>query len=293
MAANHDRHSILFLVTGASRGLGRSIALAFQQHFLATSDGASSLHLHFSLVARSQQGLEETRQQLEDQAGKGKESSSSNISIDYSIHSFDLGDLANLETNFNQVLNKFQQTSWSQFILINNAGSLGSLGPCWNEPQSSLQHMQAIIDFNVTSALWIATKCLHWVLKEQTNNRTPQTTMVNVSSLTAIQAFPSMGLYSAGKAARDMFHACMEQELSSAGSTSKTLPPVKVLNYAPGPLETDMTEEIRRAPNLDVSLKPHYDKRLVDANDSAKVLVTLVAKNEFTSGSHVDYYDCL
>ena len=293
MAANHDRHSILFLVTGASRGLGRSIALAFQQHFLATSDGASSLHLHFSLVARSQQGLEETRQQLEDQAGKGKESSSSNISIDYSIHSFDLGDLANLETNFNQVLNKFQQTSWSQFILINNAGSLGSLGPCWNEPQSSLQHMQAIIDFNVTSALWIATKCLHWALKEQTNDRTPQTTMVNISSLTAIQAFPSMGLYSAGKAARDMFHACMEQELSSAGSTSKTMPPFKVLNYAPGPLETDMTEEIRGAANLDASLKPHYDKRLVNANDSAKVLVALVAKNEFTSGSHVDYYDCL
>ena len=68
--------------------------------------------------------------------------------------------------------------------------------------------------------------------------------VVNVSSLCAVQAFESWGIYCAGKAARDMYHAVLAQELSKR-SGDNTGSKILVLNYAPGPLDTDMQKEIR------------------------------------------------
>jgi sepiapterin reductase len=76
--------------------------------------------------------------------------------------------------------------------------------------------------------------------------------VVNVSSLSAVQAFDSKGIYCAGKAAREMYHAVLAQELAnqaavtvegSAGGISARK--MLVLNYAPGPLDTDMQKELR------------------------------------------------
>ena len=76
--------------------------------------------------------------------------------------------------------------------------------------------------------------------------------VVNVSSLCAVQAFDSWGIYCAGKAARDMYHAVLAQELTkqAAATVEGTAGGVSgrkmlVLNYAPGPLDTDMQKEIR------------------------------------------------
>merc|ERR1712238_76391 len=67
---------------------------------------------------------------------------------------------------------------------------------------------------------------------------------------------------------------------------------IKTLNYAPGPLETDMAKEIRKkADELDVDLKPHFQKKLLDSYDSAMKLIRVIDKNEFDTGSHIDYYD--
>ena len=102
--------------------------------------------------------------------------------------------------------------------------------------------------------------------------------------MVAVQPFPTLALYSAGKAARDAYHVALAKEETWA----------RVLNYAPGPLETDMTEEIRQASELSEDLKPHYAKKLVDPADSARALAKLVLVGDaspFESGSHVDYYD--
>lgn len=81
-----------------------------------------------------------------------------------------------------------------------------------------------------------------------------------------------------------MFFACLAHELAEHKK-------IKLLNYAPGPLETDMTEEIRAAVDLHDSLKPNYAQQLLDPLDSARVLVRLVKSGDFSSGAHVDYYD--
>jgi sepiapterin reductase len=79
----------------------------------------------------------------------------------------------------------------------------------------------------------------------------------------------------------------------TTNSVATTITQVRVLNYAPGPLETDMSNELRSSESLDPSLKPMYQQKLVDPADSAAVLVHLVleAPDLFESGSHIDYYE--
>ena len=99
---------------------------------------------------------------------------------------------------------------------------------------------------------------------------------------------PSINLHSfVLRKARDMYYACLAKELTSAHPSTR----IKVLNYAPGPLETDMVEEIRAASALDESLKPSFAQRVLEPLDSARVLVKLIQEDGFESGSHVDYYD--
>ena len=84
-----------------------------------------------------------------------------------------------------------------------------------------------------------------------------------------------------------MYHECFAKELEGADHKAN----IKILNYAPGPLETDMTTEVRACESLDRSLKTSFQQRLVDPGESAAVMVRLVLENAFVSGSHVDFYD--
>jgi len=109
-------------------------------------------------------------------------------------------------------------------------------------------------------------------------------TVVNISSLLALQPFRSLTLYCAGKAARDMFGRVLAAEE----------PAVRVLSYAPGPLRTDMADDI--AANAgDEELRQMYREGVkegfLDCDVSAARLVTILEEGKFASGDHVDYYD--
>jgi len=107
-----------------------------------------------------------------------------------------------------------------------------------------------------------------------------------------------------GKAARNMLHQVIAEEHKDDNSG------IKVLNYAPGPLDTDMQREIREAPLLDRETQAFYTKmkengKLVTCEDSTNVLLNLLLTCEdstallvpnyysFESGSHVDYFDVI
>ena len=111
-------------------------------------------------------------------------------------------------------------------------------------------------------------------------------TIVNISSLVAVSDdFDGMGIYSMGKAARDKYHTLMAREEPHEFNR------LRILNYAPGPLETSMTKNIRESSGLDSSLKSEFEKPLLDPRDSARRLVKLLASDNFENGAHVDYYD--
>ena len=146
---------------------------------------------------------------------------------------------------------------------------------------------------------------LHGVLyryEEQSFSQSipPRATVVNVSSLAAQQPFPSWSVYCAGKAARDMYHSALAAEQRSKWQdmdSSKGSREVRVLNYAPGPLDTNMQATIREAEKHDTTLGTVYTDMkqknlLVDPLVSAeKLLLLLHTPRSFKSGDHVDYYD--
>ena len=128
----------------------------------------------------------------------------------------------------------------------------------------------------------------------------PAKVIVNVSSLAAIQAFPSWGVYCSGKgiafhntandllpAARDMLHKVLAEEEAKSN--------VRVLNYAPGPLDTEM-QRITRETCSDETLRATFAKmyeegKLVSPDDSAQKLLLLLDEDNYTQGQHIDYFD--
>jgi hypothetical protein len=133
--------------------------------------------------------------------------------------------------------------------------------------------------------------------------------------------FPTMGIYGAGKAARDKYHTILAKEietisaskskstaLPSSAATSKTEETpaqqqqnattattdssIKILNYAPGPLETSMTDCMRSSTGMDKGLQRFFQNNtLLDPDDSALKLIRLLHRNDYDNGSHIDYYD--
>jgi sepiapterin reductase len=117
-------------------------------------------------------------------------------------------------------------------------------------------------------------------------------TVINVSSLAAIQPFESWGVYCAGKAARDMFHKVLAEEQKKSPARES----IRVLSYAPGPLDTNMQKEIRESalvdkPTQDYFIELKKNNQLVDPTVSADKLINLIASENFESGTHVDFFD--
>lgn len=265
--------SLLLIVSGASRGLGQAIATAFCEH-------APVARVKALLVARSQQGLAETQQRMRDIAKSNK------ISLEDSIHVMDLANLETLDENIDTLLGELPSSTSKEFdrvVLVNNAGSLGHVGPITD--MNSLKDLQQNLDFNVTSTLWLSIRLVKHVMQD-----CQSCCVVNISSLCAIEPFPTMATYCTGKAARDMFYNVWSKELGESNSN------IKLLNYAPGALATDMTGMLRHATQLDPKLQTFYRDShesgdLIPPSKTAKRMVKLVWNNEFQSGSHIDFWD--
>lgn len=262
--------SVLAIVTGASKGLGKAIARVLC--CIAPQSLIQVDRMCLILVARSPDLLEENGRNIRQM------SESLNVRMDVFCHAVDLSDLEGLNNNIDEIFKGVDVSLFDRAIFFNNAGSIGFLGPCHESP--SIADMKRSIDLNVTSSLWLSS---YFAKLMQDSQKNTTATLVNISSLLAVEAFPTMGIYSAGKAARDQYHATMAKEVPE-----ETL---KILNYAPGPLETDMVTQIRNAPQLHETLKPSFAKNLIDPVDSALKLIKLVISGDYQSGAHLDYYD--
>lgn len=183
----YDMTRILLVVTGASRGLGKAICQAFFE------DNADDLVVtRCCLVARSQDGLAATKQSVQEMTTTTPES----VSID--THVVDLGDLDALDTKWEDIMHDLSPTDFDKLILINNAGSIGEIGPMATV-KASLKDWQQTINLNVTSLFWTTRVWGQWAI----SNNLPAS-LINVSSLVAVQPFPTLSLYSAGKAVREV-----------------------------------------------------------------------------------------
>uniref|UniRef100_A0A8C0FRQ6 Sepiapterin reductase n=1 Tax=Bubo bubo TaxID=30461 RepID=A0A8C0FRQ6_BUBBB len=135
--------------------------------------------------------------------------------------------------------------------------------------------------FNVTSALCLTATALQAFGARPGSSRM----VVNISSLCAIKPFKNWALYCSGKASRDMMFQVLALEE----------PDVRVLNYAPGPLDTDM-QLIARTKTGDPEMRQFFQSlqesgQLIDCTVSAQKLVNLLEEDTFPSGAHVDFYN--
>jgi sepiapterin reductase len=203
----HHTMRFAVIVTGASRGLGRALAIAFASRLHA--DGAEGT---FILLGRDGTGMENTATLLQ-AALPGV------VTI---VQSMDLADLDTVEGSWQAALRELQSSGQrvDAAILVNNSGSLGELKPV--RELTSLASISSVVTLNVTSVIWLTSLFLRSLRAGAivggasgpplAHSSAATSHIVNVSSLCAVKAFPSQSLYCAGKAARDMLHAVVADE---------------------------------------------------------------------------------
>jgi sepiapterin reductase len=116
-----------------------------------------------------------------------------------------------------------------------------------------------------------------------------------------------MSTYCAGKAGRDMFHSVLAKEHSAYNSDEDSSSHLdgnklgrrqifKVLNYAPGLCDTQMSQYLADSSVLDEELHKYYksskeENKWIRPEDTAKKLVQIMGLDDYKSGSHMDYWD--
>ena len=168
--------STFLIVTGASRGIGRAIALTAAQKID---------NLHVCLLSRNLNDLQSTKELI-------KETTKNTSLVSPSCHQIDLGDLESLSQKMEEVVDDASVAKYEKAILISNAGSLGYVGP--SSGLASLEGLRKSIDLNITSSIWLSS----WFLR-LFGKADKKCTIVNISSLCAIEPFPTMGVYCSAK----------------------------------------------------------------------------------------------
>jgi sepiapterin reductase len=291
----------LVIVTGASRGIGKAVALAFA---CSSQWPSTTTELRVALVARSEEGLEQTKHDIMAAAVMAKKDA---LNLNISCHVADLSKTDNtdgevgttipLERTVSQLFESLSanENPYQHAILINNAGSVEPIGAA-STVHKRYPQIRESFDFNISSSVYLSSAFAD-KFGSSSQSQSPESssarkavTIVNMSSLCAVEPFKSMAIYCAGKAARDMFHKVLAEETKEEGL-------IKVLNYAPGPVATEMVATMIDSTSIDSGIKEYMSSSraegtLVKADDTARKLVGLVLEsNKFESGSHVDYFD--
>jgi NAD(P)-dependent dehydrogenase (short-subunit alcohol dehydrogenase family) len=170
------------LVTGASSGIGEATAVIFAQ-----------LNAQVSLTGRNEQNLEETVKKCVSAGAKAE-----NI---FTV----AGDLTNqedVERIVNATIAKFGKLD----VLVNNAGIV-VFGDVIDAP---VDDYDKVMNINVRSIIALTKAFLPHIIAAKG-------TIVNVSSVNGICAFPSLTYYCMSKAALDQFTKCLALEMAPNG----------------------------------------------------------------------------
>ncbi|KAH3715167.1 sepiapterin reductase-like isoform X2 [Dreissena polymorpha] len=250
------------IVTGASQGYGASLAEKFASLLPANSA--------LLLLARNADKLKGVTEKIHCQ--------SPDVSVHF--HKFDQSVLQECSTeNLRTIINKsnISPSDFEQCIIIHNAGVIGDVTKfTWQIKDAEM--VDHAMKVNVTGAILVNTAFMECC------DGTESMAIINVSSLAAIQPFSSWSIYCAGKAARDMYFQVVATEKEA----------VRVLNWGPGPLDTDMQARCREC--ADDNIRQYFTDaykqgKLLSCEESADKLVIVLDRNDYKSGSHIDVYD--
>ena len=252
---------ILAIITGASQGIGKTIALELNRRLASGSK--------LVLIARSEDKLIENKKLLAD----------INTDVAVDVRALDLSKTTatNYETVIDSSFNPKTDT-YDVGIIFHNAGQVGKLTK--STELRSFDEWRSFYDTNLFSA-----SILNSVFLDRIKPHVSNTFVVNISSFCGVQAVVNMGMYCSAKAARNLFFGVVAAEE----------PDVAVLNYSPGPVETDMFNTIAvsaQSEALRVRFKGmREDKQVLSTAQTVAKLLDVLGKGGYKSGDFVDYFE--
>lgn len=251
-----------FLITGASRGIGQRMAIETSRKFKPGSI--------IVLLARSASGLEATRAEI---LNENPHISVVTSSVDLSNASKQL-----LDDIVGKSLAKTPVSNFGLAMIIHNVGTIGNVERKAIE-MSDRQEWEEYFATNVFT-VGILNSCFLHRFRECAKKL-----VVNVTSKACLVPFKSMGFYCAGKAAREMYFKVLADEESD----------LVVLNYSPGPVDTDMTVDIQDRSNAE-DIRNYFKglretTTMLTTQQTTEKFLNVVEAGQFKSGDHVDYYD--
>ncbi|MDV2990729.1 MAG: 3-oxoacyl-[acyl-carrier-protein] reductase [Chroococcidiopsis sp. SAG 2025] len=169
------------IVTGASRGIGRAIALSL------AAEGANVVVNYASSSSAAKEVVEE----IEAAGGSA-------IAIPA-----DVSDAAQVDTLVNTVIEKWKRID----VLVNNAGITRDTLLLRMKPED----WQAVIDLNLTG-VFLCTKAVSKIMLKQRSGR-----IINIASVAGQMGNPGQANYSAAKAGAIGFTKTVAKELASRG----------------------------------------------------------------------------
>lgn len=210
--ASGPRQGTFALVTGASKGLGKSFARSLAKR-----------RRNLVIVARSQSRLEALAEELQQTHG---------VQIEIVIL-----DLARPSAGL-QLADELSQRSLRIDLVVNNAGC-GERGEFMKLP---LERQLEMIHLQNTAVVELTYRLLPGMLTESGEG---EGGIINVSSMAGFQPVPYAAVYSAAKAFLTTFSMALREELRSSGVKVVTICPAR-LRPAPEDRE-DLTEQ-RKVP---------------------------------------------
>jgi NAD(P)-dependent dehydrogenase (short-subunit alcohol dehydrogenase family) len=200
------------LITGASSGIGRACAFKF------AAEGA-----RVALVARRADKLAEIAQEIAAKGGACKA-----IAADVTK-----------ETEIERGVRETVEAFGGIDVLINAAGIIGS-GSIEN---TALQDWDYMFNVNARAPFYLMQRAMPHLIERKGS-------VVNVSSVTGIRAFPNILAYCASKAALDQLTRCAALEVASKGVRVNAVNPgvvVTMLHRASGMSEEAYAEFLERS----------------------------------------------
>ncbi|PIK57652.1 putative sepiapterin reductase-like [Apostichopus japonicus] len=252
------------VVTGASRGIGKEIAIQLAQKLGPNSS--------VQLVARNQQALEDTADKIRER-------------VDGSVQVRCVAaDLSNVEsvTNANQEIfdNVKDISTFSHAILVHNAASLGDTSKYARE-LDDVDSLQKFCLLNMSGPISL-TSAFFKVFGHGKDSL--RKTVVQLTSDNGTTPYKTMHVYCMAKAGRDMFFRVMALEE----------PEVRILSYDPGAVDTDMFKQTFSSPDKDlVSAVGDISKQtyFLKPEQSAGALVKALEKDKYENATVVRAYD--
>ncbi len=170
------------VISGASKGIGKAIAMAFAQK-----------NINLFLTSRSEGDLDKVKQEIQ--------LVNSNVKVYYKSCDFMLRhDIVELANSVNSIFNQVD-------ILINNAG-IFTPGNISEEEEGKLeQHLQT----NLLGAYQLTRLLLPNMISRQSGH------IINMCSVASIAAYPNGSSYCISKHAFYAFSKCLREELKSKG----------------------------------------------------------------------------